>query len=91
MSEFGAAGLYGYHTFDNIKWTEEYQKELLKYELELFRDTPFICGSLVWQFCDGRTSAKGTDSARGFNNKGLLNEYRKPKAAYYEVKKIFNS
>ncbi len=90
MSEFGAAGLYGYHTFDNVKWTEEYQANLLKFELELFKNTPFICGSLVWQYCDCRTSAKGIDRARGFNNKGILNEYRKPKAAYGVVKKIFN-
>ncbi len=89
MSEFGAAGLYGYHTFDNVKWTEEYQANLLKFELELFEKTPYICGSLVWQFCDGRTSATGVDRARGFNNKGLLNEYRKPKMAYGVVKNIF--
>ncbi len=89
MSEFGAAGLYGYHTFDDIKWTEEYQANLIEKELTLFNNTPFICGSLVWQFSDGRTSAKGNDRARGFNNKGILNEYRKPKMAYHTVKRIF--
>lgn len=89
MSEFGGAAMYGHHTFDNIKWTEEYQAELLGCELDLFKKTPFICGSLVWQFCDIRTSALGNDRARGFNNKGILNEYRKPKAAYFEVKKRF--
>ena len=89
MSEFGAAAMYGYHTFDNVKWTEEYQANLLSFELELFKKTSFICGSLVWQFCDVRTSAKGTDRARGFNNKGILNEYRKPKMAYHAVKKFF--
>lgn len=89
MGEFGAAAIYGYHTFDNIKWTEEYQANLLTMELELFKKTPFICGSFVWQFSDGRTSAQGIDRARGFNNKGLVNEYRKPKLAYNAVKKIY--
>ncbi len=91
MGEFGAAAIYGYHTFDNIKWTEEYQANLLTTELELFKKTPFICGKFVWQFSDGRTSAQGIDRARGFNNKGLVNEYRKPKLAYNAVKKIYTS
>ena len=90
MSEFGAAAIYGYHTFDNIKWTEEYQANLLKLELELFNETPFICGSFVWQFSDGRTSARGIDRARGFNNKGLVNEFRRPKLAYHTVKEIYS-
>ncbi len=89
MSEFGAAAIYGWHTFDNVRWTEEYQANLIDYELDLFKKTPYICGSLVWQFTNGRTSASGTDRARGFNNKGILDEYRKPKAAYYTVKKHF--
>lgn len=91
MGEFGAAAIYGYHTFDNIKWTEEYQANLLTTELELFKKTPFICGNFVWQFSDGRTSAQGIDRARGLNNKGLVNEYRKPKLAYNAVKKIYTS
>ncbi|MDF2726156.1 MAG: beta-glucuronidase, partial [Paenibacillus sp.] len=31
------------------------------------------------------------DRARSFNNKGLLNEYRKPKLAYRLVKEIYRS
>ncbi len=31
----------------------------------------------------------GLDRARGFNNKGIVNEYRKPKAAYYRVKELY--
>ncbi len=28
--------------------------------------------------------------ARGFNNKGIVNEHRKPKASYFAVKKLYN-
>lgn len=90
MSEFGAAGLYGHHTFDNIPWTEEYQAELIAYCLELFHRDPMMCGTYVWQFCDIRTCRRqGLDRARGFNNKGLVNEYRKPKAAYHAVRRLY--
>ena len=47
-------------------------------------------GCYVWQFCDIRTAEEvGLNRARGFNNKGILNEYRKPKTAYFTVRKAF--
>ena len=33
----------------------------------------------------------GMTRARGFNNKGIVNEYRKPKHSYFEVKKLYNN
>lgn len=86
-SEFGGAALYGHHTFDNIKWTEEYQAEIFRHCLPLFHKTPEIVGWYVWQFFDTRTCSEMTIArARGFNNKGILNEYRKPKLSYYAIK-----
>lgn len=90
MSEFGAAALYGHHTFDDVHWTEEYQAKLFKYTLDLFMKDPMIIGYYAWQFCDIRTCLEaGINRARGFNNKGLLNEHRKPKQAYFAVKNAY--
>lgn len=90
MSEFGAAALYGYHTFDNVHWTEEYQANLMEHAIELFHRDDMFCGFFVWQFCDMRTCLEaGINRARGFNNKGIVNEYRKPKAAYYKVRELY--
>ncbi len=90
MSEFGGAALYGYHTFDDIHWTEEYQARLLEYTIEHFHADPMFVGFYIWQFCDMRTCIECTiNRARGFNNKGILNEYRKPKAAYYKVRELY--
>lgn len=88
MAEFGAAAVYGYSTFDNVRWTEEYQARLLAHCLELFRSDPMICGAYIWQFADIR-SQNQLNRARGFNNKGVVNEYRKPKLAYYAVKEKY--
>ena len=72
-------------------WTEEYQAKLLSYCLELFHKDPMVAGFYIWQFCDARTCLEaGLNRARGFNNKGILNEYRKPKAAYYAVRKLYH-
>ena len=92
MSEFGCAAIYGEHTFDNIHWTEEYQAELLSYCVNAFHNHPMMAGFYIWQYCDMRTCLQaGLNRARGFNNKGIVNEYRKPKAAYFAIKKDYNS
>ncbi len=90
FGEFGAAALYGYHDDENIKWTEEYQAKLISYCLKLFHNHPSVVGTYIWQFCDMRTSNEaGLTRARNFNNKGLLNEYRKPKMGYFAAQKVY--
>lgn len=89
-SEFGGAAIYGHHTFDDLRGTEEYQADMLEKCMTVFRDDPMVAGMYVWQFCDTRTCRKmGLDRARTYNNKGILNEYRKPKMAYYTVRNIY--
>lgn len=90
ITEFGAAAIYGHHTFDNVPWTEEYQASLLSETIDdIFRRQECV-GSYVWQFSDIRTSKEmGLNRARGFNNKGIVNEYRRPKLAYGAVRKAY--
>ena len=48
-------------------------------------------GVMLWQFCNSNTYT-GTvhmpGRPRGFNNKGLLDEYRRPKAAWRALKNV---
>ena len=92
MSEFGAGALAGFHShFDTVRWSEEYQSELLAYCLELFHRTDYMRGFYIWQFCNIRTSpSMDINRVRYFNNKGILDEYRNPKAAYFKVKELFH-
>ena len=90
ITEFGAAAIYGDSTFEGPKWTENYQERLIEHTLNLFYKEPDIIGCYIWQFCDIRTSKEhALGRARSFNNKGILNEYRKPKLAYWTVKRIY--
>ena len=91
ISEFGAAALAGYHShFDEVRWSEEYQRDLLDYTLNLFHNTDYMRGTYIWQFCNIRTSPDmDINRARYFNNKGILDEYRNPKAAYFKVKELY--
>ena len=91
MSEFGAAALAGFHShFDTVRWSEEYQRDLLEYTIELFHKTDYMRGTYVWQFCNIRTSPEmDINRVRYFNNKGIIDEYRNPKAAFFKVKELY--
>lgn len=92
LSEFGAGALYGNSTFEAPKWTENYQSHYFEYTLKLFHETEGVVGSYVWQYCDIRTAKELEMSRpRSFNNKGLVNEYRNPKQAYWKVKEFYDS
>ena len=99
MSEFGAGAIYGHReTEAEVTWSEDYQYEYLDYTLDLFQKHGRLNGALVWQYCDIRAGTRTCESGirralsrpRSFNNKGIVNEYRKPKLAYYAVKKAFS-
>jgi len=91
-SEFGGAAIYGHHTFDDLRGTEEYQARLLEICLNAFHNDPMVAGTYIWQFCDIRTCRQmGLDRARSYNNKGILNEYRRPKQAYHTVKRLYHA
>lgn len=91
-SEFGAAAIYGHHTFDGLKWTEEYQAKNIADCIKLFFSRKEYAGTYVWHFADIRTAEEmGLDRARSYNNKGLVNEYRRPKMAYFAVSDIYNA
>ena len=92
MSEFGCAAIAGCHDDENILWCEENQAKQITNCLNLFHTHPAVAGSFIWQFFDMRTCIQaGLNRARGFNNKGLMNEFRKPKLAYHAAQKCYNS
>ncbi len=53
-------------------------------------ERPESAGVALWQYCDTRTfdNTRTLTRPRGFNNKGLFDEYRRPKLAVESVKRI---
>jgi beta-glucuronidase len=48
-----------------------------------------LTGFYIWQFCDTRTDGshgRALRRPRHYNNKGLVDEYRRPKLAYETVR-----
>ena len=96
MTEFGGAGIFGDVGWEPRLFSEDYQAQIVTEALEIFRNDPRIGGTYIWQFADVRGDLKSDskyfrDRARSFNNKGLVNEYRKPKQSFREVRRMYRS
>jgi beta-glucuronidase len=95
FSEIGAGAVPGWRDMNQARWSEQYQARLLDTVIRhLFVDRERVCGLSIWQFCDGRTTESLDEilgRPRGFNNKGVVDEYRRPKVAYDVVKRRFHA
>lgn len=90
ISELGAAALFGCHDRARIPWSEEFQADLLEEACRQFALHPRFSGLVFWQFADTRSRIQGgSNQARGFNNKGVLDEYRREKLAADVIRKAF--
>jgi beta-glucuronidase len=93
ISEIGAGAIYGWHDAHRAHWSEEFQSDYMREVCEEVIQNDKINGVALWQFCDCRTAdyaGKALGRPRAFNNKGIVDEYRRPKMAYANVKAIFS-
>ena len=75
-----------------MKWSEEYQVLALEEQLGAILSYKDCSGVYIWQFCDVRvTNDWWNTRPRTMNNKGIVDEYRRPKLSYETVKRIFRS
>ncbi len=95
IAEIGAGAVWGWRDWHAKHWSEQYQAEVLDRALQhLLADRERWCGACVWQLCDIRSSealSMALRRPRSFNNKGLVDEYRRPKMAYDVVKRHFHA
>lgn len=86
MSEIGASAIYGDHS--GFRWSEEYQADVLEEVVKAIFEIKRYTGAAIWMFCDANSHLESSLSfqrPRGFNNKGMLNEFRKPKISWKRV------
>lgn len=87
LSEFGGGAIYGCRNPNRAKWTEEYQADVLDESLRVYLNHPQVSGAIIWQYCDVRVCTEvAMGRPRTMNNKGVVDEYRRPKLAYEVVK-----
>ena len=94
ISEIGAGAIYGFHSeAPHVPWSEEFQAEYISLVVKSVLDNPNWSGFILWMFCNANTytgTVYKTGRPRGYNNKGLLDEYRRPKRAWNTLKNIIH-
>lgn len=84
FSEFGAGAIAGYHDpFGRAKWSEERQADILDQQLRAIMGMQRVSGAYIWQFADVRVADEWAYSRpKTVNNKGVFDQYRRPKMSY---------
>ncbi len=94
MSEFGGEALYGHHGSSDTasSWSEEYQEQLYKNNIAMFKNIPFLKGTSPWVLYDFRSARRmNATYQKGWNRKGLLSEKGEKKKAWYIMKAYYDS
>ncbi|USN99480.1 MAG: beta galactosidase jelly roll domain-containing protein [Phycisphaeraceae bacterium] len=83
FSEFGGGALYGLHADDRTRWTEEFQADIYRNQVEMFREIDFLAGTCPWILMDFRSPRRTLpDIQDGWNRKGLISERGEKKEAF---------
>lgn len=91
VTEVGAGAVYGFRTPRRDVWSEELQSDILGKQLREIAAFEDCMGMYIWQFCDVKVSKEwAMRRPKSQNNKGIVDEYRRPKLAYETVKEIFS-
>ncbi|MFL1013219.1 glycoside hydrolase family 2 protein [Flavisericum labens] len=87
ISEFGGEALYGNTKLPKdaaSSWSEEYQEQIYKDQIKMFKTTPNLAGVCPWILFDYRSlSRMHPIYQKGWNRKGLLSEKGEKKKAWY--------
>ncbi|MBD3239882.1 MAG: beta-glucuronidase [Chitinivibrionales bacterium] len=87
ITEIGGDAIAGFHSLPPVLWTEDYQRDLLRANLEVIDEKAYIVGAHVWAFADFHT-AQNDRRAYG-NRKGVFTRDRTPKMAAYELRRMW--
>ncbi|WP_117884329.1 glycoside hydrolase family 2 protein [Aureibaculum luteum] len=90
MSEVGGGALYGLHGEKNERWTEEYQAEVYRTNIEMMRNIDFLAGLSPWILMDFRSSRRPLKRIQDdFNRKGLISEKGMKKQAFFILRDYY--
>ena len=95
ISEFGGEALYGNNKGpkdEAASWSEEYQEQIYKDQVEMLKTVPDLCGTFPWLLVDYRSSGRMHPLYQnGWNRKGLLSDHGYKKKAWYILKAYYES
>ncbi|MDR7209866.1 glycoside hydrolase family 2 TIM barrel-domain containing protein [Flavobacterium piscis] len=93
ISEFGGEALYGNKnvpTDEASSWSEEYQEQIYKDQIEMFNAIPNLSGVCPWILYDYRSLGRMHPLyQKGYNRKGLISEDGEKKKAWYIMNEYY--
>lgn len=92
MTEFGCEALYGQHGSSTAaySWSEEYQEELYRKNLIMFKNIPNLRGTCPWVLFDFRSPNRYHPlNQGGWNRKGVVSDKGQRKKAWFVMKEYY--
>ena len=87
ISEFGGGAKAGYHGEVNQRWTEEFQENLYKQNVNMLDKIDGLAGTTPWILKDFRSQKRLLNGIQDYyNRKGLFSDEGKKKKAFYVMK-----
>ena len=92
FSEFGAEALEGLHGDDRTAWTEEFQANVYRHQVAMFKRIPFLSGTIPWVLMDFRSPRRHLPGIQDFfNRKGLYSDRGNRKLAFYVLQDYYRT
>ncbi len=90
ISEFGGGAKYGLHGAVNQRWTEEFQENLYRQNIQMIDKIEGLAGTTPWILKDFRSPRRLlTDIQDYYNRKGLFSDKGEKKKAFYVLKEWY--
>ncbi|MDR2129886.1 MAG: beta galactosidase jelly roll domain-containing protein [Odoribacteraceae bacterium] len=90
ISEFGGGALQGLHGDKTRRWTEEYQEELYRANLEMLDKIDGLSGLSPWILVDFYSPRRQLPGVQDFfNRKGLISSWGVKKKAFYVMQAYY--
>jgi beta-glucuronidase len=90
ISEFGGDALFGYRGEKNVRWTEDYQKNLYEHQIGMLKKIPSLRGITPWILVDFRSPRRPLPNIQDFfNRKGLISSRGERKQAFYVLQNFY--
>ena len=90
MSEFGGDARAGRHGGTDERWTEEYQENLYRHQIEMLKKIEFLRGTSPWILTDFRSPRRVLPGIQdNYNRKGLISDTGEKKKAFAVLKEFY--
>ena len=90
ISEFGGGAKYGLHGPANQRWTEEFQENLYRQNLQMIEKIDGLAGTTPWILKDFRSPRRVLNGIQDYyNRKGVFSDKGEKKKAFYVLREWY--